>query len=170
MKMTQKRYSNNFFYDVDKLDAILAFLSDMQQYESDNGVLFNKDKTELIAFPNGRKGDYVIPNSVVEIGIQAFNACSGLSSVTFPDSIKAIGYWAFAGCSGFTSVVIPDSVTVIKKFTFENCSGLTSVFIPDSVTSIEKCTFSGCTALTDITVHPDNPVYRSENGKLLLKE
>ena len=72
----------------------------------------------------------VIPNTVEEIGEDAFYKCSGLTSVVIPNSVTSIGESAFFGCKGLTSVVIPNSVTSIGKLAFCNC-GLTSVEIPN---------------------------------------
>ena len=96
-----------------------------------------------------------IPNGVTEIGWYAFNACSGLTSVTIPNSVTEIGYGAFAGCSGLTSFTIPNSVTEIGSNAFWGCGGLTSITIPDSVTSIGKGVFYDCNNLKE--VHFANP-------------
>ncbi len=71
---------------------------------SENGVLFNKDKTLLVTCPGGKQGVYSIPTSVIGIGTAAFNRCSGLTSVTIPDGVTSIGATAFAGCTGLKSI------------------------------------------------------------------
>ena len=50
-----------------------------------------------------------------------------LTSVTIPDSVTNIGADAFSGCSSLTSVTIPNSVTSIGSGTFYGCTSLTSV-------------------------------------------
>ena len=61
-------------------------------YASENGVLFNKDKTTIIWYPASKTGaTYTIPNSVTSIGERAFYYCSGLTEVTIPNSVTSIG-------------------------------------------------------------------------------
>ena len=93
-----------------------------------------------------------IPNSVTSIGDNAFSGCTGLKSLTIGNLVESIGYAAFAGCEGLTSLTIPNSVTSIGDQAFYRCAGLTSVKIPNSVTSIGEYAFSGCTGLTSVEI------------------
>jgi len=126
-----------------------------KDYANINGVLFNKTKTTLIAYPGKLSGAYIIPDSVTSIGDYAFSYCSSLTSITIPDSVTSIGEYAFYGCSSLTSITIPDSVTSIGDYAFRGCSSLTSITIPDSVTSIGEQAFHSCSSLTSITI-PDS--------------
>jgi len=73
-------------------------------YSSVDGVLFNKDKSELITYPAGKTdSEYVIPNSVISIGDSAFENCTSLTSVTIPDSVTIIGRSAFENCTSLTA-------------------------------------------------------------------
>ena len=92
-----------------------------------------------------------IPNSVVNIGAEAFRACS-LTSINIPNSVTSIGKNAFLYCNDLISVKIGNSVTNIGGSAFENCSSLTSIEIPNSVTSIGEYAFSGCSSLKEITL------------------
>jgi hypothetical protein len=60
-------------------------------YSSLDGVLFNKNQTELIRYPDRKAGNYIIPNSVMAIGDWAFINCDDLTSIAIPDSVTAIG-------------------------------------------------------------------------------
>ena len=93
-----------------------------------------------------------IPNSVTSIGDNAFYRCTGLKSLTIGNLVESIGYAAFAGCEGLTSLTIPNSVTSIGLCAFDGCKGLKSVEIPNSVTSIGECAFYQCTGLTSVEI------------------
>lgn len=121
-------------------------------FASQDGVLYNKAKTEFIHIPKAIKGNITISEGVREIDDYAFENCSGLTSVSIPDSVSSIGWHAFSGCSGLTSITIPDSVTTIDCGAFSSCRGLTSITIPDSVTKINSSAFSYCKSLTSITI------------------
>ena len=124
------------------------------EYSSVDGVLFNKNKTQLVTHPAGKGISYSIPNGVTSISSYAFSGCSSLTSITIPNSVTSIGYCAFEDCSSLTSITIPNNVTSIGYCAFEDCSSLTSVTIPNSVTSIGSYAFSGCSSLTSVTI-PD---------------
>ena len=97
------------------------------EYLSEDGVLFDKNKTVLIHFPAGKGGHYTIPDGVSSIGDHAFIKCISLTSVTIPDSVTSIGALAFRDCFGLKSVRIPDSITNIKSAAFSDCRNLTSI-------------------------------------------
>ena len=142
-----------------------------KNYCSVDGVLFNKDKTELIQYPIKKEGtSYKIPNSVTSIGDRIFRWCENLTSITIPNSVTSIGQEAFLGCSSLTSITIPNSVTSIEKWVFADCSSLTSITIPEGVTSIGHGVFNSCGNLTSINVSENNKNYCSVDGVLFNKD
>ena len=128
-----------------------------KEYSSIDGVLYNKDVSELICYPCGMPlNSFSIPNSVTTIMTYAFLECDGLTSVTIPNSIKFIRDNAFSGCTGLTSVTIPNSVTTIGDYVFSGCTGLTSVTIGNSVTTIGRA-FRNCNNIKEIYCQPVIP-------------
>ena len=67
-----------------------------------------------------------------------------------PDSVTEIGANAFYGCQNLTDIIIPNGVTVIDDGTFSYCTNLTDITIPDSVTEIRLSAFRDCKNLKDI--------------------
>ena len=96
--------------------------------------------------------DLVIPNSVTNIGDNAFSNCISLTSVDFGNSITSIGDNAFSNCISLTFVNFGNSVTSIEDNAFFNCSGLTSIEIPDNITDIGNYAFWRCYGLTSVTI------------------
>ena len=131
-------------WDGDLYNESKAFIYEHQ-------VLFNKDKTTLIAY-RSKDTNYSIPNSVTNIGDNAFYGCQSLTNIKIPNSVTNIGDRAFASCSSLTSINIPDSVTNIGDSAFAWCKSLTNINIPNSVTNIEFCTFCRCESLNNINI------------------
>ena len=122
-------------------------------YSSDVcGVLFNKDKTELILAPrNFPYGRYVIPKTVTSIRSSAFFGCTRLSEVTVPEGVTSIENWAFSFCANLAKLTLPKGVTSIAEYAFYNCTKLTELALPESVVSIGDSAFEECTALSSVT-------------------
>ena len=118
-----------------------------QEYSSEDGILFDKDKKELICYPAEKKEkEYNIPSSVTSIGTYAFGNCTNLTRIEIPSSVTSIGGGAF-----------------------DNCTSLTRMEIPSSVTSIGTYAFSWCVSLNSINVDKSNQEYSSEDGILFDK-
>lgn len=79
---------------------------DNYRFTSVDGVLFNKDKTEIIKYPAGKKEiSYKIPDSVTSIITYAFRNCAALESIVMPDSVTKIERSVFYGCNALARVI-----------------------------------------------------------------
>ncbi len=126
---------------------------DNEFYTAIDGVLFNKDETELIAYPYGRTDtQYTVPNGTTVIGQDAFSNSGNLHNIILPASLTRIKDAAFAYCANLSSIAIPDNVSVIGKYAFGECTKLSAVTLPDSVTSIDDDIFYKCSGLSDVTL------------------
>ena len=140
------------FMSCDSLEYIEVDESN-EFYLSEDGVLFDINKTSLIKYPSKKENEaYVISNSVTTIEMAAFDYSDNLVSVTIPDSVKSIGSWAFSHCSSIESLDIPYGVQSIEYDTFSDCYNLKSVTIPDTVTSIDDQAFSNCKSLEGVEI------------------
>ena len=121
-------------------------------YSSNDGVLFNKDKTELIRYPaaNGAES-YSVPDSVQTIGLAAF-AFSGLKNIVIPDGVETITDLAFTYAMSLKSIEIPNSVTYLGGDAFSSCLSLEWVILSDSLTSINSYAFYGCEKLSTVVI------------------
>ena len=109
----------------------------------ENYVLFNKNKTILIAY-RSKNSNYTIPKSVSTIGDFAFGGSDDLQKIIIPNSVNSIGDGAFALCCRLESIIIPKSIKIIKQASFYGCKSLKNIDIPQSVTTIKKGAFYGC--------------------------
>ena len=108
----------------------------------------------LVKWPNSAipsDGHVTIPNTVIEIGKEAFNRCYSLKSVSIPSSVTKIGDWGFSA-TRLASVIIPNSVKSIGKYAFSVCDELTSITIPESVTYIGNDAFASCRSLKSVSL------------------
>lgn len=154
-------------FDVDPLNP---------NYTSDDGVIYNADKTELVLFPGGKGGEYTtLPtttkirrrafyyNNVLAkvnfnkdlevIDGDAFQATTELKNITFeaPARVKSIGTFAFQG-SGLTELNIPASLQTVDWSAF-GFSKLKKITVADGsqLQSINKEAFNGCKDLEEFT-------------------
>ena len=94
----------------------------------DDVLILNKAGTKVI-MASKNATTYNIPNTVTEIGKNAFYGCSKITSITIPDSVTTIGAGAFESCSSLTEITIPQSVTSIGSDAFVYCGKLMAINI-----------------------------------------
>ena len=137
-----------------------------QEYSSEDGILFDKDKKELICYPAEKKEkEYNIPSSVTSIGTYAFGNCTNLTRIEIPSSVTSIGTYAFSWCVSLNSINVDKSNQEYssedgilfdkgktKLITYPAGKKEKEYNIPSSVTSIGDYAFDNCTSLTRIEI------------------
>ena len=93
-----------------------------------------------------------IPNTVTDIGQQAFRNCKKLETAVISGTMASIGESAFYGCELLKNVTISEGVASIKNNAFQGCSSLASISIPGSVTDTGTNIFAGCASLTEVKI------------------
>ena len=142
------------FWNCISLEAIDVSIEN-PRYSSEDGVLYNKEKTKLLRYPPARRKEtFVIPADVTEIASYAFQGCRYLKHVTVPSGVKPSPEM-FAWCDSLECAVLCDGVKKIESFAFEHCKNLQYVCIPDSVEEIGEFSFEKCTGLKRIVL-PEN--------------
>ncbi|MBQ8333717.1 MAG: leucine-rich repeat domain-containing protein, partial [Clostridia bacterium] len=114
------------------------------------------DGTATITDYTGDDSVLVIPETidgytVTSIGSNAFQDCTGITSITFPESLTTIGSYAFENCTGLIGFEIPDSVTSLAHHAFNGCSGITSITIPKTLSSYGDDYYGSAFAGSSIT-------------------
>ena len=128
---------------------------DNPNYTDVDGVLYNKDKSVLIACPP-TKTECDIPATVTQIANYAFSGCRNLKSLTIPESVTQIGPSTFEGCTNLETITIPESVTSIGNLAFEDCKSLVSIALSGSPISIGDHAFKNCESLVSVDIS-DSP-------------
>ena len=108
---------------------------DSEYFCVEDGVLYNKDKTELISCIPTKAGIFHVPDTVEKIQPNAFANCNSLTKIHIPKSVKLIGTEAFFRCASLNEIVFSEGLEEMGYRCFSGCSSLSSICIPKSVTN-----------------------------------
>ncbi len=89
------------------------------------------------------------PDGLLYIGYAAFAGCDGqaFTRVDVPDSVREVGENAFFQCANITNVSLGGGISSIPEYCFGHCTKLSELTIPDLIKSIGNSAFYNCTGL-----------------------
>ncbi len=134
-----------------------------EYFTSEDGILYSKDFTQLIAYPNAKDATYntlgaltsstttvIIREGVVEITDEAFYNCSAIGEVVFASTVKTVGGLAFLDCTNITSVQFNEGLESFGENCFLGCTNksFTSINLPSTIKYLEDGTFYACPLAT----------------------
>ena len=96
--------------------------------------------------------DVALPDSLVEIELEAFRGCGHIKEMYIPAKTVRIGESAFRDCVSMTRLIVTNNCIKIGERAFENCANLTEVTLPDGLTEIYGGVFNSCKSLKEITL------------------
>jgi hypothetical protein len=143
-------------YDCSSLAAISVNATNAF-FTSTNGVLFNKNLTQLIQYPIAVGGNYVVPGTVQDIAAGAFGDAFGLTDVVIPNSVTNIEQQAFYGCLSLTAVSLGYGLKSIGANAFFDCTSLDNLEFPASLTSLGQYSFGACQSLASVCFAGNQP-------------
>jgi len=116
-----------------------------QDYFFNDGVLYNKESTELVQYLAGRPSTWFdIPFTVKKIDRYSFWGCTLLTNVRISNNVPEIPDHAFSNCIGLTTIYLPESVKRIGSYGFSDCVNLYYVAMERKNVNIAPTAFSGC--------------------------
>ncbi len=131
-------YLGETFYGT-KIKKITVSKSN-KKYSTKKGVLYNKNKTNLIYYPYKKSTKaFMIPNTVTKISSGAFWGNKYLKSVVISRSVQKIGDNAFRECQKLAKISFKNKKQLkIKYSAFLDCKSLKTVTVPKKVIKLEK--------------------------------
>ncbi|MBP3242456.1 MAG: leucine-rich repeat protein [Ruminococcus sp.] len=167
-------YAENCFSRCEELTEITVDEKN-ENYCSEDGILYTKDKTCLFCYPQKKTGDsFTVPENVTKLAIASIYGTqlkeiklhSGITELnrhTFAlneklesidmsmITIEKLPVMICAGCSALTDVQLPQGMTEIGGAAFMSCSSLENITIPDGVLMIGQSAFMG-TAIMKVRI------------------
>ena len=116
----------------------------------DNGTQYAVTSIYEQAFAYCEHQSITLPETLLEIGNEAFRGSFSLTEITLPNSVEKIGDMALADCHELTTATLSDAMQAIPMSLFFNSSRLTTVTIGSATTEIRNGAFTGCGNITEI--------------------
>ncbi len=144
--ITNNEHSNTHYAVVTYSDGYIEY-SPAEDFEFINGVIVSYlGNASVVHIPEEING-----KSVSKLGDGAFEDTLNCYHITVPDTVNEIGCEAFKGCSSLRSINIPYGITELDG-TFSDCVSLNRLDLPLTLTAIGERTFSYCSSLTELNL------------------
>ncbi len=144
--------AEDFVLESNNLENIIVSKDNVNYCDID-GNLYSKDGTAFLTYASGKKANsFVIPETVTDVGDDAFSYNTNLNYVTIGSNVENIGSRAFKFCTGLKEIVLPGKIAYVATETFYGCTGLERLVIENGITGFSVRAFYGCTNLTDIVL------------------
>ena len=154
-KKSPNGWEKNVFSNCESLESFDVD-PDNRLLSSQDGVLYSKDKTMLILYPQGRKEEvFSIPEGVTVLTSSAFYNNPYLKEVYLPNSLREIKDNVFAKCVNLKKAVPPSSLTSIETGAYSFCANLEEFPMPSSLSHIGEKAFIGCDRFEHL-IFPDS--------------
>ena len=187
--------ANKAFLSATGLNEIIVDENN-EVFSSDNGILYNKDKTILIRYPIAKVDDNDLTvnfitsvkeiysyafamntalltvnfnENITKIGSGAFYKCDNLRNLNFNknNNIKVIQAYAFEDCRNLTNVNLPKGLEELGSSSFRGCINLFTIYLPNSINEFGNHIFTGANGLTKITTDEGNKAFIEEKSSNL---
>lgn len=143
-------------------------------FTTEDGILYNKDRTQLLWYPAAHPGRrYEVSEKLTgtvdfhrnpfleeivwpgERGLMSnqFDGLTSLKQIRIPDGTKHLSDRTFRNCGSLTELELPEGLETIEH-AFQGCKGLTQLVFPDSLTHLADL-FTDCTGLRRVTIGPN---------------
>ncbi|HHK7866626.1 TPA: choline-binding protein PcpA, partial [Streptococcus pneumoniae] len=124
-----------------------------ESFASVDGVLFSKDKTQLIYYPSQKNDEsYKTPKETKELASYSFNKNSYLKKLELNDGLEKIGTFAFADAIKLEEISLPNSLETIERLAFYGNLELKELILPDNVKNFGKHVMNGLPKLKSLTI------------------
>ncbi len=134
-----------------KEGSTLAIDNNNTSFAFEDGILYNADYTKIIkaiSLPE----NYVMKDTVKEIGDFAFSGNSTVKTVTLNNNVTKLSYGAFYNCTSLEAAPLPEGLVSIEEAAFRG-SGIKSLTLPSTVTRIYADAFRDCKNLSEVNLN-----------------
>lgn len=136
------------FYFCSALEKIITLNNGA--YTAIDGILYDKEETEILHIPDCLGGSITIPDTVTELASSAFDGRK-IVSLNTGNGITKLWLWELRDCKFLTDLILGDGIKSIDKSSLSGCIALRNVTFGSGIESIETGTFAECTELQSVT-------------------